>query len=72
MKKWGIANMKNNKDQKNIKTCKNTQESPLISTENSSIGNPIYNMRETIGDICLMYPDIEVIAKRASCVQKNQ
>ncbi|EXA63899.1 replication initiation factor domain-containing protein [Acinetobacter baumannii] len=36
--------MKNNKDQKNIKTCKNTQESPLISTENSSIGNPIYNM----------------------------
>ncbi|HAV2818820.1 hypothetical protein [Acinetobacter baumannii] len=42
--------MKKNKDQKNIKTCKNTQETPLISTENSSISNPIYNMRETIGD----------------------
>ncbi len=40
--------MKNNNDQKNIKTCKNTQESPLISTENSSVGNPIYNMREKV------------------------
>lgn len=40
--------MKNNNAQKNIKTCKNTQESPLISTENSSVGNPIYNMREKV------------------------
>ncbi|MGQ1658547.1 hypothetical protein ACT4Y9_14475 [Acinetobacter baumannii] len=48
--------MKNNNDQKNIKTCKNTQESPLISTENSSVGNPIYNMRETIDNFCTKFP----------------
>ncbi|MCF1300936.1 hypothetical protein [Acinetobacter baumannii] len=54
--------MKNNKDQKNIKTCKNTQESPLISSENSLIGNPIYNMRETIDNFCTKFPTfIEIL-----------
>ncbi|MDC5636992.1 hypothetical protein OIN80_17515, partial [Acinetobacter baumannii] len=47
-------------EQKVIKECSNTYESPCDLP-------PIYNMRETIGDICLMYPDIEVIATQ-TCV----
>jgi len=31
---------------------------------------PIYNMRETIDQICIMYPDIEVIATQ-TCVGLN-
>ena len=37
--------------QKNIKTRKNTVESPLKSLENSLISTPIYNMRVTMRKI---------------------
>ncbi|TNL43677.1 hypothetical protein EYB59_21815 [Acinetobacter bereziniae] len=37
--------------QKNIKTCKNTVESPLKSLENSLVSTPIYNMRVTMRKI---------------------
>ncbi len=43
----------------------------LVNTAESiakqDVQPPIYNMRETIGDICLIYPDIEVIATQ-TCV----
>ncbi|WP_336931617.1 hypothetical protein [Acinetobacter bereziniae] len=37
--------------QKNIKTRKNTVESPLKSLENSLVSTPIYNMRVTMHKI---------------------
>lgn len=37
------------------------------STAKQAIQPPIYNMRETIDQICIMYPDIEVIATQ-TCV----
>lgn len=37
------------------------------STAKQDVQPPIYNMRETIDQICIMYPDIEVIATQ-TCV----
>lgn len=37
------------------------------STAKQAIQPPIYNMRKTIDQICIMYPDIEVIATQ-TCV----
>lgn len=50
-------------EHKIAKVLVNTAE----STAKRDVQPPIYNMRETIGDICLMYPDIEVIATQ-TCV----
>ncbi|MDV5210705.1 hypothetical protein QQA06_10860, partial [Acinetobacter baumannii] len=50
-------------EHKIAKVLVNTAE----STTKQDVQPPIYNMRETIGDICLMYPDIEVIATQ-TCV----
>lgn len=38
-------------DQKTIKTCKNTQESPLSISEISVESTPFYNMRVTMRKI---------------------
>lgn len=50
-------------EHKIAKVLVNTAE----STAKQDVQPPIYNMRETIGDICLMYPDIQVIATQ-TCV----
>lgn len=82
-----VQNKLNHCQQLITKKHKQPQDNSVVQTFEHKIANvlkntvhpnqqgsqtPIYNMRETIGDICLMYPDIEVIAKRASCVQNNQ
>ncbi|WP_035374636.1 hypothetical protein [Acinetobacter gerneri] len=50
-------------EHKIAKVLVNTTE----STAKQDIQPPIYNMRETIDQICIMYPDIEVIATQ-TCV----
>ncbi|CAM9352755.1 hypothetical protein ACBE110449_18270 [Acinetobacter bereziniae] len=43
--------MTSSSDQKTIKTCKNTQESPLTTSEISVESTPFYNMRVTVHKI---------------------
>ncbi|WP_035374638.1 hypothetical protein [Acinetobacter gerneri] len=50
-------------EHKIAKVLVNTAE----STAKQGLQPPIYNMRETIDQICIMYPDIEVIATQ-TCV----
>ncbi|MCL9675974.1 hypothetical protein L2096_07010 [Acinetobacter sp. ACZLY 512] len=50
-------------EHKIAKVLVNTTE----STAKHGVQPPIYNMRETIDQICIMYPDIEVIATQ-TCV----
>lgn len=50
-------------EHKIAKVLVNTAE----STAKQDVQPPIYNMRETIDQICIMYPDIEVIATQ-TCV----
>ena len=79
----GVVKTKLNKSQELItKKQKQPKDSSVLETFEQKIANvlkntvhptqqgsqpPIYNMRETIDQICIMYPDIEVIATQ-TCV----
>jgi len=80
-----VQNKLNHCQQLITKKQKQPKENSVVQTFERKIANllkntvhltqqdsqpPIYNMRETIGDICLMYPDIQVIATQ-SCVGLN-
>ncbi len=80
-----VQNKLNHCQQLITKKQKQPKENSVVQTFERKIANvlkntvhptqqdsqpPIYNMRETIGDICLMYPDIQVIATQ-TCVGLN-
>lgn len=77
-----VQNKLNHCQQLTTKKQKQPKENSVVQTFEHKIANvlkntvhptqqgsqpPIYNMRETIGDICFMYPDIEAIATQ-TCV----
>ncbi|MDF8294405.1 hypothetical protein P1I32_019005 [Acinetobacter baumannii] len=77
-----VQNKLNHCQQLITKKQKQPQDNSVVQTFEHKIANvlkntvhpnqqgsqtPIYNMRETIDQICIMYPDIEVIATQ-TCV----